>query len=173
MAMETEVVCPDCGKVIAPKGKVEELRRCKCGDALREQQESEAATAAALAQGGSKHCYVCGADLAGRVRLKDHLGRYWCKQCASADKKAKRREEKGRCADCSRVFPPDKLQYFQNAKICPTCFKNREKALEQKIKKEHIETRQTTHEWKTILWLAIGAAVLILLGTLNHFLKIF
>ncbi len=170
--METEVVCPDCGKLIAPKGKVDELRRCKCGDALAADRAA-AEAAAAQAQGGSKHCYVCGADLAGRVRLKDNLGRYWCKQCASADKKAKRHEEKGRCADCSRVFPPDKLTYFQNAKICPTCFKNREKALEQKIKKQNISTKQTTHEWKSILWTAIAAAVLILLGSLSHYFKIF
>ena len=168
--METDVVCPDCGKLIAPKGKVDELRRCKCGDALA--ADKAASEAAAAAQAGSKHCYVCGANLAGRVRLKDNLGRYWCKQCASADKKAKRREEKGRCADCSRVFPPDKLQYFQNAKICPTCFKNREKALEQKIKKQNISTKQTKHEWKSILWMGIGALILILLGTLSNYFKI-
>ena len=114
--METDVVCPDCGKLIAPRGKVDELRRCKCGDALA---ADKAASEAAQAQAGSKHCYVCGADLAGRVRLKDNLGRYWCKQCASADKKAKRHEEKGRCADCSRVFPPDKLTVFPERENLP------------------------------------------------------
>jgi hypothetical protein len=170
MAMDTDVVCPDCGKMIAAKGTVDESSRCKCGD---EMQAAAASEAAAHAQAGSKHCYVCGADLAGRVRLKDNLGRYWCKQCASADKKAKRREEKGRCADCSRVFAPDKLTYFQNAKICATCFKAREKALEKKIKKQVIATKQTKHEWKSILWMAIGAAVLLVLGTLSHYFKIF
>src|SRR5690349_5476991 len=141
--MPTEVTCPDCGKTIAPRGSIDELLRCKCAekpgfkkktDTVDDEIESFADGSVASKE---KTCYVCGASLAGRVRLKDHLGRYWCKQCASADKKAKRHEEKGRCSDCSRVFDPDKLIMFQNVKVCPTCFKAREKALEKKITKEN------------------------------------
>ena len=47
----------------------------------------DAESAAALTS-TEKKCYVCGANLAGRVRLKDHLGRYWCKECAAADERA-------------------------------------------------------------------------------------
>src|SRR5438105_12657247 len=157
--MATEVHCPDCGKVIAPAGTVDETTRCRCAEALKgprvtadevSLRPSISVPVAVTSQGTvdddietfgenshatakEKTCYVCGKSLAGRVRLKDHLGRYWCKQCASADKRAKRHEEKGRCPDCSRVFRPDKLVYFQNIKVCPSCYKHREKALEKKI----------------------------------------
>src|SRR6478672_9387713 len=115
--MSTEVVCPDCGKVIAPKGSVEESSRCRCAEKVRTQNLDDEIDSLSSRQQQDKTCYICGASLAGRVRLKDNLGRYWCKQCASADKRAKRHEEKGRCPDCSRVFKPDKLVYFQNVKV--------------------------------------------------------
>ena len=47
------------------------------------------------------------------AKLKDKLGRYWCKDCADADARAKKREEELRCPDCGRVFPDHKLVYFQ------------------------------------------------------------
>src|SRR5215470_6156709 len=147
--MATEVICPDCGKVIAPRGQVDESARCRCAESARPksrmQNLDDEIDSLSSKPAEEKTCYVCGASLAGRVRLKDNLGRYWCKQCASADKRARRHEEKGRCPDCSRVFPPDKLQFFQNAKICPTCFKEREKALEKKIKKQAVETIHDKH----------------------------
>src|SRR2546427_6893435 len=161
--MPTEVTCPDCGKVIAPPGAIEETLRCRCGETARKRVSVEdvplrpsisvsipdPATAAgsdtvddeieSFADGSAsskeKTCYVCGKSLAGRVRLKDNLGRYWCKQCASADKRARRHEEKGRCADCSRIFDPKKLISFQNVRVCASCFKKREKVLEKKIVK--------------------------------------
>jgi hypothetical protein len=176
--METDVVCPDCGRVIAPRGSIAEAMRCRCNDgkgasvATAAALDAEVAAAGASAAKGEKSCYICGASLAGRVRLKDNLGRYWCKQCASADKRAKRHEEKGRCADCSRVFPPAKLTFFQNAKICPGCFKAREKALEKKVKKQAAETIHTKHERRTLLWMTIAVVVLLALGALSHYLKI-
>ena len=33
---------------------------------------------------GTKHCCVCGVDVAGRKRYKDHDGRYWCEECKAA-----------------------------------------------------------------------------------------
>src|SRR3954453_16743985 len=102
--MDTEVVCPDCGKIIAPEGAVEDSRRCRCVEedfpppARRAALDPAAAADAAGEEGANapdvqKKCFVCGKDLAGRKRLKDHLGRYWCRECARADRRAKRREE--------------------------------------------------------------------------------
>ena len=151
--METDIVCPDCGKVIAPAGSVEEVVRCRCGEqrgpkvrvedvstrprisvpipAVPRQQpvedhtedESDDGKANAALQSTEKTCYICGKSLAGRTRFKDHLGRYWCKECAAADERAKRREEELTCPDCSRVFPEHKLVYFQTTRVCPSCFK--------------------------------------------------
>jgi len=186
-----DVVCPECGKVIAPPGAVDNTLRCRCGDrrgpkvsvaevpvrpsvsvniplsaepAPAEESADESDSSATK----TKSCYVCGADLTGRVRLKDHLGRYWCKKCAKADKRAKRREDELRCPDCGRVFPDHKLVYFQTTRVCSSCFKEREKELERKIKKAAAEKIHKKIEWYSIQWLAIIAGVLLLVGTIGY-----
>ena len=195
--METEVTCPECGKVIAAPGAVDSALRCRCGEkraakiSLEEvssrpkisvpipdlppkpqHHEEEDNSPAAVAK-REKSCYVCGKSLEGRVRLKDHLGRYWCKECAAADQRAKRREAESRCADCSRVFPPHKLQYFQTDKVCASCFKVREKELEKKVLKANLNKTEKTHEWQQVKTLAIIAGALILLGTLGFIIHLF
>jgi hypothetical protein len=198
VGMETDVVCPDCGKVIAPAGAVDDTLRCRCADArtrgpalsvedvplrpsisipipdVATKQKDDTDTLPPppeLSGAKEKKCYVCGADLAGRVRLKDHLGRYWCKQCAAADERQKRREEEGRCPDCGRVFPAEKLVYFQTTKVCKTCFKEREKVLEKKIKKAAAEKVHDKAQWESIKWMAIVAGVLLLLGTIAFLMR--
>jgi uncharacterized C2H2 Zn-finger protein len=196
MSMDTEVTCPDCGKVIAPAGAVDNALRCRCGEApngpkvtpdevpLRpsisvqvpevpvantsDDSDTSGSSESLTATKKEKKCYVCGADLAGRTRLKDHLGRYWCKECAAADERAKKREEELRCPDCGRVFPAHKLVYFQVTKVCSSCFKEREKELEKKIKKAAAEKIHEKAEWQSIKWLAIVAGVLILLGLIGY-----
>jgi hypothetical protein len=194
-AMETDVVCPDCGKYIAPEGAVENHLRCRCGEArgpkvtakevsvrpsiktkiaipetpaAEPEKESEPTGDTTVSMSAKKSCYICGADLTGRVRLKDHLGRYWCKDCSAADARAKRREDELRCPDCSRVFPEHKLVYFQTTRVCTSCFKDREKELEKKIKKAAAEKLHTRAEWQGIKWMAIIAGVLLLLGTMGY-----
>ena len=196
--METEVTCPDCGKVIAPPGAVDNILRCRCAEnrgpkispdrvstrpnisvpipAIEdvapatphndENDDIESLEANAALTSNEKKCYVCGADLAGRTRLKDHLGRYWCKECAAADERAKKREDELRCADCSRVFPARKLQYFQTDRVCSTCFKHREKELERKIVKATAEKMHKTHEWMQLKWMALIALGLIVIATI-------
>jgi hypothetical protein len=197
--METEVTCPDCGKVIAPPGTVDNLLRCRCAEQRVPKSSpdrvptrprisvpipdpppappkgdtdagDEDAAAAALTS-TEKKCYVCGADLAGRVRLKDHLGRYWCKGCAAADARAKKREDELRCADCSRVFPAHKLQYFQTDRVCATCYKAREKVLEKKIVKATAEKKHKEHEWGQLKWMAIIAVGLIVIATIFQLMR--
>jgi hypothetical protein len=173
--MSTEVVCPDCGKTIAPRGSIDESARCRCAESAtaraRTQNLDDEIDSLSTRQQQDKTCYICGASLAGRVRLKDHLGRYWCKQCASADKRAKRHEEKGRCADCSRIFAPDKLIMFQNVKVCSSCFKVREKALEKKITKENFVKAHEGIEKTKLIWMAVIAGGLVLIATLFQLLR--
>ena len=195
--MPGEVTCPDCGKVIAPAGAIDDSLRCRCAESSRRRVSVEdvplrpslsvsspepapahsdtvddeiESFADGTAASREKTCYVCGKSLAGRVRLKDNLGRYWCKQCASADKRAKRHEEKGRCSDCSRVFDPRKLTTLpNNVRVCSTCLKQREKALEKKIVKQGIDSTHKRHEMTKLKWMAVVAAVLILIVLINHF----
>lgn len=193
--METDIVCPECGKVIAPAGSVEDVVRCRCGEQRgpkvrveevstrprisvpiptvpqQAQEEKDDREASAALQSTEKTCYICGRSLAGRTRFKDHLGRYWCKECAAADERAKRREEELTCPDCGRVFPEHKLVYFQTTRVCPSCFKEREKALEKKIVKSNINKVEKQHEWKQLKWLALVSGGLILLATLFQMLR--
>ena len=199
--METEVTCPDCGKVIAPPGTVDNVLRCRCAekqvpktspdrvptrprisvpipDPAPPSPSAPATTdatddddAASALTSTEKTCYVCGANLAGRVRLKDHLGRYWCKECAAADARAKKREDELRCADCSRVFPAHKLQYFQTDRVCKTCYKAREKDLEKKIVKASAEKKHKEHEWTQLKWMAIIALGLIVIATIFQLMR--
>ena len=198
--METEVTCPDCGKVIAPPGAVENILRCRCAESKKpkvsldrvstrpkisvpippaappEPAPSPSRSADDLDALDSpvsteKKCYVCGADLAGRVRLKDHLGRYWCKECAAADEKRKKREDELRCADCSRVFPEHKLKFFQTDRVCASCYKEREKELERKIIRANAEKVHKSHEWGQLKWMAIIGGGLIAIATIVQFLR--
>ena len=194
--METEVTCPDCGKVIAPPGAIDNMLRCLCAENAAERVSPDRVSSRPSisvpipepdpladedddAKGDTdtldspspltsteKKCYVCGRDLAGRVRLKDHLGRYWCKECAAADERAKRREDELRCADCSRVFPMSKLQYFQTDRVCATCFKHREKKLEKKILRANADKQHKAHEWGQLKWMALVALALIVIATI-------
>jgi hypothetical protein len=193
--METDVICPDCGKVIAPPGAVDNAARCRCGESrgakisaadvpvrpsirtmpkavmtrAAPRQETEAEAAVANKTTKEKKCYVCGADLTGRVRFKDSAGHYWCKDCTSQDKK--KREEETRCPDCGRVFPEEKLVYFQTEKVCSSCFREREKVLEKKIKKAAAEKIHQKAEWGSIKWMSIGAGVLLALGTIGYLMS--
>src|SRR4051812_5822978 len=173
--MDTEVVCPDCGKIIAPEGAVENSRRCRCAE--NDFAPSASGTSLDPVAGASpdapppapaveKKCFVCGKDLAGRKRLKDHLGRYWCRECAKADERAKRHEEDLRCPDCGRVFPADKLVYFQVTRVCKTCYREREKQLERKLLKSGINKVQKKQEWTSIKVMAAIALGLLILATI-------
>jgi hypothetical protein len=144
---------------------LEEPSSSSSSDDKEDTDTLDAESAAALTS-TEKKCYVCGANLAGRVRLKDHLGRYWCKECAAADARAKKREDELRCADCSRVFPARKLQYFQTDRVCATCYKHREKALEKKIVKATAEKLHKSHEFSKLKWMAIIAVGLIVIATI-------
>ncbi len=171
----TEITCPDCGKVIAPAGEVPDSRRCLCDEEMNRPRVVHSAVSGAIltptapSDKPTKTCYVCGIDLVGKKRLKDHLGRYWCAACAAADERLKQRENELRCPDCSRVFPDHKLVYFQADRVCQSCFKEREKTLERKVAKYTGNKLQKGEEFNKLKWMAIIAALLIGLAALFQF----
>ena len=169
--MATEVVCPDCNKYIAPKGEVEETVRCHCGDDF-----SYSGTKAYVAPEPeqekprpAKSCYVCGIDLTNQVRLKDHIGRYWCQECTEAERRAKAREAELKCSDCHRMVGASKLYDYDDVRLCRTCLNMRQKAATKRLKTYGVETAHKRSEINRIKWMAIIAGVLILLATLNMF----
>jgi DNA-directed RNA polymerase subunit RPC12/RpoP len=162
----TEITCPDCGKLIAPPGEVADSQRCQCAELKRRQAEEREEVPRS-----SKSCYVCGTNLEGHKRLKDHLGRYWCPECAAADARLKKREDELRCPDCSRVFPDHKLVYFQTERVCQTCYKERERVLERKIAKYGAEKSYKSEEINKLKWMAIIAIGLIVIATVFQMMR--
>jgi hypothetical protein len=160
----TEVTCPECGKYIAPPGAVESSLRCRCGE---EHHAAQASSAAPVAQ--VKRCYVCSADITHRKRLKDHLGRYWCGECARADHRAKKRAKENQCPDCSRMFAPGKLIEHGDDRVCKNCYKKRIDDTRQKLVRMGHAAASKRHEIKHIKWMLIVLAVLLLIGTFMKF----
>jgi hypothetical protein len=160
----TEVVCPDCGKYIAPKGAVESAMRCRCA-------EMEAAPSVPVPQDTRKRCYVCSADVTNRKRLKDHLGRYWCGECARADHRAKRRVKENQCPDCSRMFPPGKLLEHGDDRVCKQCYKKRLDNTTKKLVKMGHAAATKRHEIKHIKLMLFILVVLIALATYHQFFR--
>ena len=74
---------------------------------------------------GTKICCKCGADVAGKKRLKDHHGHYWCADCAHEDEKKKRLIEGGVCVVCGDFFQPHAITVVGHAVYCQRCLKTR------------------------------------------------
>ena len=74
---------------------------------------------------GAKICCKCGADVAGRKRMKDHHGRYWCAECSQSDEKRKRLLDNGICAGCGEPFHTQLLTVIGDATYCKPCLKSR------------------------------------------------
>ncbi|HEV2296215.1 MAG TPA: hypothetical protein VGR35_20390 [Tepidisphaeraceae bacterium] len=162
----TEVICPDCGKYIAPPGAVEATLRCRCAD-----EEAAANAAPAPPAQQVKRCYVCAADITNRKRLKDHLGRYWCDECARADERAKKRMAENQCPDCGRVFAPNKLIEHGSDRVCKNCYKNRLEEIRKKLVHMGHAAATKRHQLKHIKWMVIILIVLLALATYNQFFR--
>jgi hypothetical protein len=162
----TDVVCPDCGKYIAPEGAVEANLRCRCAD-----EQAIPSAPAAPPPDTRKRCYVCSTDVTDRRRLKDHLGRYWCEECAKADKRAKQRALENQCPDCSRLFAPSKLFEHGTDKVCKQCYKKRLDEISKRLVHLGHAAATKRHEWKHIKWMLIVLIVLLVLATYHQFFR--
>jgi len=159
--MSTEILCPDCGKVIAARDAVtDESVRCRC---------AEKARAAPTPQ--NKICFVCGVDLGGRARLKDPLGRYWCKNCAKADRRVQRGMKKRRCPDCNRMFPPAKFVKYDEVKLCVGCRDARKKAAMRALKKVGIENAHRRYEFRPVKVMAVILVILVILALVQLYFR--
>ena len=74
---------------------------------------------------GAKICCKCGVDVAGKKRVKDHQGNYWCADCSRADEKRKRLVEGGICAGCGEHFFGPGLTLIGDNTYCKKCLRTR------------------------------------------------
>lgn len=163
--MATEVVCPDCGRYIAPEGSIDAAMRCRCAEEAAELQRKRSTPTPARA----KVCFVCNKDLAGRTRLKDHLGRYWCHECAKADERAKKRAAENRCPGCSRIFPPDKLFEYKGDRFCKACYRAAMEETTKEIRTLGMSAARRTADLKALKGIAILLGAVLVLVVLNYF----
>jgi len=112
---------------------------------------------------GAKICCKCGADVAGKKRMKDHHGAYWCADCARDDEKKKRMIEGGVCVGCGDFFQPHAITVVGQAVYCKACLKTRARhetaGFVNNVK--DMLSGSKDHEKRTVLWMLIVSAVLV------------
>jgi hypothetical protein len=127
--------------------------------ASRALQESVAGHPASPA--GTKLCCVCGIDVAGHKRYKDHTGRYWCEEC----KQAGREPGDGvPCPECHNPTAPDKWELYQDKRICQSCVVKKNQAAKRessRMARAAEEARSQEQRRKLYLSIAAGVGVLV------------
>jgi hypothetical protein len=144
---------------------------------------------APIAQPIEKICCVCGENVAGKPRMKDKEGRYWCYECGMADTQRKRQLESaaaGRpasdssvaarvetvpCPDCQQQFTPPDLVEFEGKFLCPGCIQKRKLAkrrAEARIAAAEEEAREAERRRRMMMLGGGVVAVLFLLYMLTR-----
>lgn len=115
------------------------------------------------ATGVAKVCTKCGADVAGKKRLKDHQGRYWCADCSTSDEKRRRLLESGICAGCGEAFHGHHLTVIGDNTYCKPCLKVRARketgGFANNVRDMLSGSRD--HEKRSLLTMLIVSAVLV------------
>ena len=125
---------------------------------------------------GMKVCVACGADVAGKKRMKDSAGRYWCYDCGVADQKAKAAGGDGapitssdakpsmsQCPLCKGVYPEADLiksDRHGGRKICDRCYNKRKKADKSRRALAESDAGDSSQQFVVLgVILAVAAAV--------------
>lgn len=112
-----------------------------------------------------KVCCQCSEPLAGKKRMKDHEGRYWCMDCGERDRQKRLQTIKAPgdlCAACHQKFPENKLQKWGHMLYCPKCYKRVSRADHHGIM-DAVKTAADNEFNRRWIYLGIGVVVLIVL----------
>lgn len=123
----------------------------------------------------AKICCVCGENVAGKPRMKDHTGRYWCYECGMADQQKKHSSTLSgttvhtahelACPDCGQMFHLSKLQPYDGLQLCETCINKRKAAAKReavRIAAAQAEAEEMAR--KRRFYLLISGIVAVILG---------
>jgi len=123
----------------------------------------------------TKVCCVCGENVAGKPRMKDHTGRYWCYECGMADQQKKHNStlsgttvhaaQELACPDCGQTFHHSKLQPHDGAQLCEGCVTKRKASAKReavRIAAAEAEAEEMAH--KRRFYLLIGAVAAAVVG---------
>ncbi len=117
-------------------------------------------------QAVEKICCVCGANVAGKKRMKDADGTYWCYECGMADTVRKHPDQGVECIECHQKFPPSQIVEFLDKKVCQPCegkLRQAKKREDARIAAAAEEARREAARKKQIL---IGVAVVAVIAIL-------
>ena len=183
-----ELVCPDCGGVVGATEVTEAGPPCTCF--TRRSPAMSGTLSGTVVDGVDatgddvfdaapappvvlKVCRLCGKDLNGHRRVREHGGQsYLCVACAKEDEK---REHYGRvrCRVCGKLTLEEKLTDYEGTMMCPHCHEQRTLMRRQEIKRigfSGASTREELRHVYILLMIAAGLTVVILIGVLvNHY----
>lgn len=157
--MPTLLICPDCGGVRGATEATEAGAPCTCAN-------PSPSTTIYGAEAGSKICCICGTDVNGKKRMKDHEGRYFCYDCGTADNQRKKQVAATpgtSCAECQKPMPKDKLTDVAGELLCDRC--RVERQLRRKREQARIayaarDAQDQNRQIKLAVGVAIGVLIL-------------
>jgi hypothetical protein len=163
------ILCPDCGGVVGATETTEDGDPCRCfvakssDDTHMDPVDPPAADLAAPSV-RPKVCRICGKDVTGQKRAKDHTG-YYCYDCHKAEEK---RENYGRvrCRVCGHLVKEESLTDYEGTRMCPTCHGERIELKKQRIQRMGFVGARTRYELKQVYLLL---AILAVLGIIIYF----
>jgi hypothetical protein len=161
-----ELLCPDCGGVVGATETTEAGPPCRCfvkDPADLEKSGDTVSDAPAVEVPVAKLCRICGKDVTGHKRVRDHLG-YYCYECAK-EQELKEHQGRVRCQVCGHLVKPESLTPYEGTKMCPKCHNERIEARQQQIKRmgfKGARTREEIRQLKNLLMI-IGVLVVIML----------
>jgi DNA-directed RNA polymerase subunit RPC12/RpoP len=169
--MVGEILCPDCGGVVGATETTEDGDPCRCfvGKPADDTQVDAPTPEPVAPADRPKICRVCGKDVSGQKRAKDHTG-YYCYDCHKAEEK---RENYGRvrCQVCGHLVKEESLADYEGTRMCPTCLGERTELKKQQIQRLGFVGARNRNELRQIYVLLIILAVLaviICVGTYLH-----
>jgi hypothetical protein len=162
--MVGELLCPDCGGVVGATETTEAGPPCKCfvaDPADKDRHETISDAAPPVEPAVTKICRLCGADVAGKKRVRDHLG-YYCYECAKAQ------EEKDRggrvpCRVCGKLTKKEALTDYEGTMMCPRCHQERIDAVKQQIKRIGFKGARTREEIRRMNQLLVVLGILLVI----------
>ena len=108
-----------------------------------------------------KICVVCGANVAGKPRLKDKQGQYFCIECGEAD--SERKHAVGTpCTDCKKKFPDAQLHLHKGEQVCEACLAKRHTAERDAARKLRAVHEEEESKRARKIQIAVGVGVVVL-----------
>jgi hypothetical protein len=170
-----ELLCPDCGGVVGATETTEAGPPCRCfvKDPADQDRAGDTVSDSAPPVDAPvvKLCRICGKDVAGQKRVRDHLG-YYCVECAK-EQELKEHQGRVRCRVCGHLVKPESLTPYEGTKMCPRCHNERIEAKKQQIKRMGFKGARTREEIRQLrnLLIIIGVLGVVMLYGAWHMMK--